>query len=63
MNEQFMQILQQVGPEAILIIIETLAGLSEEQLQQLIQELQQLAQQGDGQALQEPSAQQNLFGG
>lgn len=70
MNEQFMQILQQIGPEAMLIIIQTLARLDEQQLQALVQELQNMAQ-GGGQAPPQqqmsPEAQQqqanaNMFG-
>ena len=70
MNEQFMQILEQIGPEAMLIIIQTLAQLDEQQLQALVQELQNMAQ-GGGQAPPQqqmpPEAQQqqanaNMFG-
>lgn len=70
MNEQFMQILQQIGPEAMLIIIQTLAKLNEQQLQALVQELQNMTQ-GGGQAPPQqqmsPEAQQqqanaNMFG-
>ena len=69
MNEQFMQILQQIGPEAMLIIIQTLAQMDEQQLQQLIQELTRLAQ-GQGQEQQGPppeaqaqaQANTNMFG-
>lgn len=68
MNEQFMQILQAIGPEAMLIIIQTLAQMNEQQLQQLVQELQSMAQgggQGQQQAPPEQSqaqASQNLYG-
>lgn len=70
MNKQFMQILEQIGPEAMLIIIQTLAQLDEQQLQALVQELQNMAQ-GGGQALPQqqmpPEAQRqqanaNMFG-
>ena len=68
MNEQFMQILQAIGPEAMLIIIQTLAQMDEQQLQQLVQELQSMAQgggQGQQQAPPEQAqaqASQNLYG-
>ena len=70
MNEQFMQILQQIGPEAMLIIIQTLARLDEQQLQALVQELQNMTQDGGQASPQQqmsPEAQQqqanaNMFG-
>lgn len=70
MNEQFMQILEQIGPEAMLIIIQTLAQLDEQQLQALVQELQNMTQ-GGGQAppqqqmspeAQRQQANANMFG-
>ena len=68
MNEQFMQILQAIGPEAMLIIIQTLAQMDEQQLQQLVQELQSMSKgggQGQQQAPPEQAqaqASQNLYG-
>lgn len=48
MNEQFMQILEQIGPEAMLIIIQTLAQMDEQTLQALVNELTQMVQGGGG---------------
>ena len=68
MNEQFMQILQAIGPEAMLVIIQTLAQMDEQQLQQVVEELQAMLEQGGGAQPQEgmappqSQANANLYG-
>jgi hypothetical protein len=58
MNEQFMQILEAIGPSAMLIIIQALSQMDEQTLQQLIQTLQQAARQEQGGAQQGQQMQQ-----
>ena len=65
MNEQFMQILEQIGPEAMLIIIQTLAQMDEQTLQALVNELTQMVQGGGGEMApeeQQAAANANMFG-
>jgi DNA/RNA-binding domain of Phe-tRNA-synthetase-like protein len=62
----FMQILQQIGPEAMLQLIQLIVSMDQNQLQQLVQQLQEMMQQG---AQQGPSPEEaqvqanaNMFG-
>lgn len=59
------KLLEQIGPEALLGLIQAILQMDENELKQLIQALQQAVQQGGGGAPQgsQPSqGQQNLFG-
>lgn len=60
------RIIEQIGPEALLGLIQAILQMDENQLKQLIQALQQAVQQGGGggayQEAQPSQGQQNLFG-
>jgi len=62
-QEALMQIVEAIGPEALLALIQMLMQMSEEELGQLIQGLQQAAQAEAGGGEPAPDqGQQNLYG-
>ena len=68
MEEQLKELLAQIGPEALLFLIDLLQQLSDEQINQLKQSLQQMIGQSQGQQAQSPAptpppqGQQNIYG-
>lgn len=70
-TEQLQEILNQVGPRNLLLIIQMIVSMSRDELQQLMQQLAQLVQEedqqtseeGQAQAAQQQQGQQNMYGG